>query len=136
MKLGFSYEEHTADVKVKVIAPSFSHALVEAARACTNLLTAVESVEPKKTVEIHITGETREKLAFKFLEEIVFLLDTSHFVACSGELLFSRGKIISGTLHGDSISNYDHHGDITNVAITRESATAVWNGVTNVLKLP
>ena len=110
---GFSYEEHTADVKVRATGTDFPSALLSAARACTNLLTPVDRVKPVTSHPVRISANSREKVLYAFLEELVYLLDTKHFVACQGELQENEdGTVVHGTLRGDSIANYERHGDI------------------------
>lgn len=108
---GFAYEEHTADVMVVASGVDFCDALRQAARACTNLLTPIEYVEPEQERSLLIHADSQEKALFLFLEELVFVLDTAHFVACDASLQFADG-VLSGVLRGADISRYERHGDL------------------------
>lgn len=109
----FSYEEHTADVAVRVLAPSFGELCVQAARACTNLLADVDKVKPVNQYDIELMAASPEKLLFAFLDHVIYLLDANHAIICDGVLTYDeRAGVLRGTLRGDSITNYDHHGDI------------------------
>lgn len=107
----FSYEEHTADVKVRAIGTDFPSALSAAARACTNLLTPIAFVKPQTERQLLLHASTKERALFLFLEELIYLLDTAHFVVCDANLVYRDG-VLSGTLRGDDISRYERHGDL------------------------
>lgn len=109
--MAFEYLDHTADVKIRASGKSFADACSHAARATTNLLTDVNLIKPNKQHSVLVKGGNKDQLLVDFLNELIYLKDTSGFVVCSA-MLSQNDKGLVGTLYGDDIANYERSGDI------------------------
>ena len=77
----YEFLEHTADTQVECRAPSFTALLETAARAMYAV--ALNEVREAKELQraVSVEGASREEVVVRFLQELLFLLDTDHFVA-------------------------------------------------------
>jgi SHS2 domain-containing protein len=88
-----SYEiiDHTADVGIRVEAPTAAALFETAARALTELVTDVEAVMPRVERAAELQEESLDVLLVSWLQELLYLLDTEG-------LAFSRFQVtIDGT---------------------------------------
>jgi len=76
----YRYLEHTADVGVEVLAPSLRDAFAEAGVALFGIMTDVTKFSPKSSVEISVSGHDLKSLLYEWLEELIYLFDTSEMV--------------------------------------------------------
>ena len=112
--MAYSFFEHTADVGVECRAPTFKRLLKEAAQAMyeTALLETEDCAAFEQT--INITGESYDEVLVRWLQELLFLLDTQHFVATQFDIHRHETKpfVYSGKLKG-----YSHKPDARAVEI-------------------
>ena len=77
----FRFLDHTADIRVECIASNFAELLQCA--ACALYAIALKetraSLDAQRIVEVF--GAGREDVLVRWLQELLFLLDTGHFVA-------------------------------------------------------
>ena len=74
--------EHTAEVKLRVRAPSFSALAAEAGRAVARLELGREPPPPDGSYrELDVRSRDREALLVDWLNELVFLAETERWVA-------------------------------------------------------
>jgi SHS2 domain-containing protein len=112
--MAFEYRKHTADIQIVSSAETLEEAFSEAAKAFTGILTD-DVIQEKSVQSLEVSAESKEALFFEFLDELVFLLDTEGFVASriDADILDLGSQwAINGVIHGDNISDYDHHGDV------------------------
>ena len=72
-------DEAIADIAFKAWGDSLNEVFIEAATAVYSLLTNIEDLSDDKSIQINIKAETREKLLYKFLDEIIYLKDAELF---------------------------------------------------------
>ena len=108
----FRYLDHTADVKFQAFGRDIEEAFANAALATTNVITDVNKVRTKIKKEITIKAKTKEALLFDFLDELIFLLDTEHFIAAKAKVEIEKGYILKAKLEGDDVAGYKTTGDI------------------------
>lgn len=72
--------KHTADVKFQAFGKNLEEAFSNAAIATFEVITKTKKVEKKVTKKIELKAENKEALLYKWLEELLFLLDTEFFV--------------------------------------------------------
>ncbi|MCD6516894.1 MAG: archease [Candidatus Aminicenantes bacterium] len=109
MNVKYKFLNHTADAKFQAYGNSVEEAFRNAAEATANLMWSTKKVKPRIKRKVSITGKDREQLLVKFLEEILFLLDTDDFLLCSvKELSIKKEKAdyaLEAWFLGDRISD-------------------------------
>lgn len=75
--------DHTADYMVEVVAEGESELFSEAARALFDIITDLDTVEPRESVSIQVEAESNEELLVSWLTELLFLYEDQRW-------LFSR----------------------------------------------
>jgi SHS2 domain-containing protein len=98
--MGYRFLEHTADVQVELDAADFP-GLLEAGTEALYALTLRErrnSVGESETV--FVTGDSREDILVRWLQELIFLLDTKGFVATAFALEENGSRAVAGVLEG------------------------------------
>lgn len=82
------YFEHTADIGIRVICPTLQDIFVEAGLALFELITEkIIDVKPIQSVPIQLKQKDRDLLLFDWLNQLLYLFETQHW-------LFSRFEII------------------------------------------
>jgi SHS2 domain-containing protein len=71
----FEILEHTADLGIRVTAPTLEELFAAAAEALVSVTLDPAHIEPKHEYPIQATGEDLEALLVNWLNEIVYLLD-------------------------------------------------------------
>ena len=79
--MGFRFLDHTADVQVECRADSFAGLLVKAADALYAIALHQRDDGCGETRTVAVSGDTREEILVRWLQELIFLLETEHFVA-------------------------------------------------------
>ncbi|AJF62021.1 TPA: archease [Candidatus Woesearchaeota archaeon] len=114
--MSFKYFDHTADVMFEGYGKTLEEAFGSAALAMFNLLTDIEKVKAAKKYKLGIIADTKEKLLFDFLDELLFYLDTEHIIFSKFEDMKIAKKnnlyFFECTALGDLASNYRTHGDV------------------------
>jgi SHS2 domain-containing protein len=72
--------DHTADGKFRAFGRTLGEAFANAALACASLMWDWEKVERLVEHRVEVRGRDLEQLLYKFLEEMLFLLETKNFV--------------------------------------------------------
>ncbi len=109
MSIKYRFLNHTADAKFQAYGNSLEEAFKNAAEATANLMWSTRKVRPRIKRKVNITGKDREQLLVKFLEEILFLLDSDDFMVCSVEELSIKKEKADYALEawflGDKVSD-------------------------------
>jgi SHS2 domain-containing protein len=109
MMIRYKFLNHTADAKFQAYGNSLEEAFQNAAEATANLMWSTKKVRPRIKRKVNITGKDKEQLLVKFLEEILFLLDSDDFLFCSVEGLSIKKEKADYTLEawffGEKISD-------------------------------
>ena len=72
--------DHTADGKFRAFGETLGEAFANAALACASLMWDWEKVGRRVAHAVEIHGRDVEQLLYKFLEELLYLLDTRAFL--------------------------------------------------------
>ncbi len=109
MNVRYKFLNHTADAKFQAYGNSLEEAFQNAAEATANLMWSTKKVRPRIKRKVNITGKDKEQLLVKFLEEILFLLDSDDFLFCSVKGLSIKKEKADYTLEawffGEKISD-------------------------------
>lgn len=109
----YKFLEHTADAKFQAFGKNLEEAFSNAALAMFSIMIDPSKVKAKIKREITVDGIDKKSLLYKFLEEILFLLDTEGFLLNKVEKLKIEKNKLSTVLVGDRISdNYKLSGDV------------------------
>lgn len=82
----FEYLEHTADIKFRAFGKTKEELFKNSGKALCNTVIELNSIQKKGKALIEIKAENTEKLLFKFLNEILFLIDAKQFIFCEFKL--------------------------------------------------
>jgi len=79
--MGYKFLEHTADVQAECRAVSFTGLLETAAQALYSIALKKQRKLTRKKHELFVSGAGREEVLVRWLQELVFLLETDGFAA-------------------------------------------------------
>jgi SHS2 domain-containing protein len=109
----WKYLEHTADVKLHAYGNTLEECFTNAALAMFEVMTDVKKVKKKVRYTIEVYGNDIKSLLYKFLEELLFLLNTKQFLLSEVAELVIEGYRIKATVLGDRLSDrYETHGEV------------------------
>jgi SHS2 domain-containing protein len=94
----YEWRSHTADIELRVLAPSENGVLADAADAFGRYVELDRDGEPARH-ELDLEAPDRGSLLVALLEELIFLADTEGFVPDRCELCVD-GDRLSGVLDG------------------------------------
>jgi SHS2 domain-containing protein len=100
--------EHTADLGLRVRAPSLETLYVEAAQALfAAILDEPGSVQPRQAVEIRLAEDDRDYRLFDWLNELLYRFDTDHLVFGRFEVRLKEREF-HGTAWGEPLDRSRH----------------------------
>ena len=79
--MGYKFLEHTADVQAECEAKTFPGLLEAAARALYSVALNKQRKSVRASHELFISGANHEDVVIRWLQELVFLLETDGFVS-------------------------------------------------------
>jgi SHS2 domain-containing protein len=99
----FRYLEHTADVGVEVVAPTLGQAFSEAALALFGIMTDTSGFKPLEKIEVQASGEDPKSLLYSWLEELIYVFDTTSLVVVDVEIesISTKPPAIAATIGGE-----------------------------------
>lgn len=107
----YKFIEHTADIQFqsfgKTIEESFSNAAIAISKSMTD-----DKIESKNKKNILVSGHDRESLLYNFLEELLLLFDSEHFILSEVAEIEINDLKLTATLLGDLAENYEIHLDV------------------------
>ena len=91
----------SGDVGIKAYGKDCADAWVNAGIGMYSLITDLEKISEKKSLEIEIAADSDEGLLVKFLNELIFHFDAYNFIGKRiDSVLFSEGSV-RATVYGD-----------------------------------
>jgi len=103
--MGYKFLEHTADIKFVAKGKSLNEAFESAILAFAEFVAKGNNVKGVSEKSIEVSGDDKENLLYKFLEELIYLLDSEDFVVVKGNVSV-KGNSLKAKLFGDSSKNY------------------------------
>lgn len=100
----FEFLEHTADIKIRVRGKSLNELFENAVTAFSHYIAYGKKIPSKKINLIKLDGSDIESLLSKFLDELIFLVDSEGFLPSSAEVSL-EGLSLQAKVHGDSVKN-------------------------------
>ena len=101
----YKYLEHTADIKFQAFGKSLEEAFSNSAYAMINII-CEKKVRERITKRIKVKGIDKKSLLYRFLEEILFLLNTKNFLLSKVKKIKIKGNELTAVLTGDDLKNY------------------------------
>lgn len=119
----YKFLKHTADAKFQAYGKTLEEAFSNAAIAMFEIIVKIEGIEKKIIKKVEIKAENKESLLYKWLEELLYLLDTEFFLINSVKnmkVIKERKKyILKAEVLGDTFKEkYERHGAVK--AVTYE----------------
>jgi SHS2 domain-containing protein len=100
--------EHTADLGLRVRAPSFEKLLADAARGLFAMVVEdLAAVNPVVSREFEIAGSDRPYLLFDWLNELLFVCDTERLVFSDFDVRLTHGGL-SAVARGEPLDLSRH----------------------------
>lgn len=106
MKQLFIFEEHTADIKIKLFGATLNELFEHAVLAFASYTLSEAHIGLKRKKKIEIKGDDYNSLMYKFFDELIYLLDAEHFLAAKAQVYF-KDNTIRAELFGDSSFHYE-----------------------------
>jgi|SRR3989338_3431905 len=101
----FEFLEHTADIKFKVYGKNINQVFEHCTLAFSTYISRERKIKSKIKKEITIEADNHEQLLYKFLDELIYLLDADKFIVSKAKIQINDNKL-SAILEGDSTLNY------------------------------
>ncbi|MBL7051575.1 MAG: archease [Nanoarchaeota archaeon] len=103
----YEFLEHTADEKFRAYGKTLEEAFINAALATAKIMTD-DKVKPVIEKKIEIKVNTKQKLLYQFLEELLFYVDTEGFILSEvRDIEIKDAFTLTATFLGDSAENYE-----------------------------
>ncbi len=100
--------EHTADLGLRIAAPTLPGLLAEAARGLFSIIVDnAQDVRPSETVDIEVAGTDPDYLLFDWLGELLYLFDTRRLLLSEFDVQVSPGGI-RATARGERFDPLRH----------------------------
>ena len=101
----YRFLNHTADIKFQVYGKDLNEIFENAVEAVAEYISRGQKIKTSKGKVIEVFGNDLESLFYKFLDELVYLLDAENFIAAKADITI-RGFNLKAELFGDNASNY------------------------------
>ena len=113
----YKFLEHTADTKFQAFGKTLEESFSNAAIAMFEVLLETKKVEKKLIKEIKVEAQDKEGLLYKWLEELLFLLDTEFFVLHNVKSMAIKQEgekySLTAEIEGDTYKDeYGMHGSV------------------------
>lgn len=113
----YRFLQHTADAKFRAFGATLEQAFSHAALATASLMWNWEDIEKKIKHPLKMEARDLKQLLVKFLEEVLYLLDSKTFLLGSAEVMRIQKRndrvFLEGHFMGDKYSDkYKIYGDV------------------------
>ena len=105
----YKFLEHTADIQFTVMGKSIEEIFENSALAVSEFISKYEKIKNKAKKGFVISAEDHEELLYKFLDELIYLLDAKSFVCSHVKVSIKNGKkemTLKAIVYGDKTKNY------------------------------
>ena len=105
----FKFLDHTADIKIRAYGKTLNEAFESIALALSEHICKDQEIKSRKGKTIRITGSDIKNLLYKFIEEIIYLLDAEDFVVTKSKVDVKDNKLNAKFYGGKASSYHLHH---------------------------
>jgi len=103
----FKFLEHTADLKFQAFGKNQKEVFINSSYALKEIICKKLKIKNRITKNIKIKGNDFESLFYKFLEEIIYLVDAEDFIIKKVKSIELKDFEIKAVFEGDKASNYN-----------------------------
>ena len=96
----FDYFEHTADIGIRGFGETFLNALESVSYGMFDYICNTEKIEEEIERHIEINAKEKEDQVILFLNKLIYLFETEHFIPVKYELTQFTNQTIHAVLHG------------------------------------
>lgn len=101
----YKFLSHTADIKFQAFGKSLNEIFENSALAVSNYLSREKKIKLTQTKNIQIESNDNNSLFYKFLDELIYLLDAESFIISNAKVEIN-GNNLNAQLKGDDAKNY------------------------------
>jgi len=105
----FEILEHTADIGIRVHAPSWEDLFSASALALQSVYLHATTIEPRNEYAMSASGEDREALLVNWLNEMIYLLDGRRVVVSRIDVTAPDEFAIQANAWGEPLDSERHH---------------------------
>jgi SHS2 domain-containing protein len=103
----YKFFKHTADIKFQAFGKNIEKVFENSALALKESICRKVKIKPKIRKQIKISSKDFESLLYKFLEEIIYLVEGKNFIMSKIKNLKIKNKKLTAEILGDSSKNYN-----------------------------
>jgi len=104
----FEIIDHTADIGISVYGRTLKELFSNAATALFSLISNLEQVKATDTRTITVNAPDRESLLIRWLNELIYLWDTEHFIYSRFEIVRLTSKYLEANCFGETLDPSRH----------------------------
>ncbi len=104
----FDFFEHTADIGIRGYGNTYLEALEGVAQGMFTQICDISKMSGTREKRLDISADTSEDLVIRFLNKLILLLETEHFVPINYELSQPNPNTIHAVLKGDTLDSAKH----------------------------
>ena len=103
----FEFLEHTADMKFRAYGKTLAEIFENSCLAVSNFIAGGKKIKSgkKKSVSLISSSTDLNLLFYRFLDELIFFLDSENFLAAKAKVKIKNGHL-KAVLYGDKASDY------------------------------
>ena len=106
---GFGILEHTADVGVRATGDTLGEALSWIAKGMFSIIADLDSVQPRKTLEVSVDSTDTDALVVDWLNELLYRYEAEGLLLKEFEVTVDeRGKSLVGKCIGEPVDPQRH----------------------------
>jgi SHS2 domain-containing protein len=105
---GFAIVEHTADVGLRVWAPTLEELFEQAAMGMLGLLTDPAKVRAERAEDVAIDAADLEEALVAWLQEVLYRLEVGHFVPAQFDVLEVTPRRVRARIGGEPLDRRRH----------------------------
>lgn len=103
--MSYEFVDHTADIKCNIQAPSLNGIFQTVVLAMASYISKEKKIRSIQKKRIVLHARDVKALMYRFIEEILFLLDSEGFIASKATVRI-RDTTLQAELQGDHVSRY------------------------------
>lgn len=110
--MGYSFLEHTADVKFRADGATLEDMFVSAAEALNETIRGDIEILEQAEKSFEIEGKDKPSLLYSFLENFLVMLDSENFLVSKIKSIEIRDGKLKCVVSGDKADNYCFTNDV------------------------